>query len=658
VTGPVGPGVALQPSAAPGGAGGAPQPAGRRETVRAAGSAGRLAAVLLLPAVVLASCAGREGRGEPRGPIRLLDGVEGAVAEWSPSSLPLPSELEPAYIGSAPPPGRVARIVMHEGEDGRDARVVLLAPSGPAGSRYGFPVAIPDGDPVLQVGLGYVLPAASSGAKVRFSIEVVPRGGGAVSLLDEEVAVVSDGHFEDREVPLAAWAGQEVTLELKTAPAGDRAPVWAAWASPEILDRRRPEAGWNVVLVVLDTLRPDHLGCYGYPRPTSPNLDALAERSIRFSTVVSQSSWTRPAHRALFSSLYPISKGGLSSPPLAEVLWRAGYRTEAITGGAQLGYQYGFSTGFDLHQIERWPGSVDMVVRKLAADRARKHFVFLHTYEIHDPYEHRELAAGLDPGRVGEVFSRATLAALDRKPTAGEKDYVRALYDSGIRYTDEQLGLLLGRLEEQGLLDDTLLVVTSDHGEELWDRGGWGHGHAMFDNQSRVPLFVHLPEAMRRARGLHLGPGSVVDQQVRLIDLYPTILDLVGVPFHHRIQGRSLLPLLAGRSLPEVDAFSESIYWGPTEVKALRSERYKYLLAMPRKPTDGGGESWEALYDLVADPEERVDVLGAQPQVAATMRAIVARIIAGGGKAEGTGLPPNADPELRRQLEALGYLGN
>jgi arylsulfatase A-like enzyme len=167
----------------------------------------------------------------------------------------------------------------------------------------------------------------------------------------------------------------------------------------------------------------------------------------------------------------------------------------------------------------------------------------------------------------------------------------------------------------------------------------------MYDEQSRVPLIVHLPQAMREALGL---PESArtIRQQVRLVDLYPTILDLLEVPLTHQIHGRSLRPLLAGQRLPAVEAFSESIYWGPTEVKALRSERFKYFRGVPKEPANAP-PAWEALYDLAADPAERVECRSANARVFAHMRSLVDRILAAGPAADEAAVPDDWTPSSR-----------
>lgn len=546
------------------------------------------------------------------------------------------------------------RVEMKAADGGGDARIALLAP---AGGRHRAAVAVPRRSPVLAVGLGYPVEETPPGTPLRFRVLVTPEGGdgtAATEVLDETLTASADGLWADREVSLEPWAGERVRFDLILGGAAGAPAFQAAWGAPEVFSNDRRPEGWNVLLVVLDTLRADRLGAYGYERLTSPYLDALAERSTLFTTAVSQSSWTRPSIQSILGGLYPESRGGLSSPPISEVLWRHGYRTRAITGGAQLAYQFGFSRGFEQHAIEDWIRATDRVVETLEADRPRKHFLFLHTYEIHDPYEHHELAAGLDPGRVGEVFRRAAWERLRSGMTESEKEYVSALYDSGVRYTDRQLGRLIERLEERGLLDRTLLMVTSDHGEELWDHGLWGHGRAMLEHQTRVPLIVRVPPAMREALGLS-GSPEVIRQQVRLVDLYPTILDLLGVPLEHEVQGRSLRPLLAGRRLPPAPAFSESVYWGPMEVKSLRGERYKYLRGIPKEPDDAERQGWEVVYDLETDPGEIEDVKDARADVLRKMRTLLDHILRGGSTPQER-VPGELDPEVEEQLRSLGYI--
>jgi arylsulfatase A-like enzyme len=559
-------------------------------------------------------------------------------------------------VGDLSIPGALRRVAM-VGERGWDSRSALV---GGAGTRYRFRLELPD-QPALRVGLGYEPPAegeAAGAVRHRVAVRPVAGEGGAEGaeevVLDETVPGGTGSGWRDRQVSLERWAGEEVVLELATE-VEPGSPRVAAWSAPEVVDLGGQEEGWDVLLISLDTLRADHLGCYGYHRPTSPNLDALAARGVRFATAVAQAPWTRPSHWSFLTGLYPASNGGLESPLLAEALWRAGYRTTAITGGGQINPEFGFDRGFEAYRIDDWVSAPERVVRALEEHPGRKQLLFLHTYRIHDPYDDTRFAQELPAGRIGDRFGEAEWRALDHDLTDEEKVRVEALYDGGIADTDRALGELFDGLERSGLLRRTIVAVTSDHGEQLWDHGSWRHGQNLFDHQLLVPLIVHLPPEL--ARGLE-AEGRVIEGQVQLVDLYPTLLELLGVPLEHRVQGRSLVPLLAGEALPPRDAFAENTNIKSYERKAFRSPRFKFVKSIPRSALRKRGvtEPSYQLFDLRRDPEEYHDVSARHPELVQLLEERLAALGAGlSGLQEE--VPEDLTPELRKQLEALGYLG-
>lgn len=607
----------------------------------------------LLSLGLLAGC----GNDSAPGAVRLLDA--GAAAEAAGAAPgPVHEGQGPPNLGDLPWRERVGEVAM-VGELGWDSRVALLAG---AGTRFRFPVTLP-ASPALRVGLGYDPPAEDgppSRGAVRFRIRVAqagePGGSGGEVVLDERVPVNRSSGWLDRDVDLAPWAGEEVVLELLT-DLEDGAATVAGWGAPEVVTRGAVEEGWNVLLVSLDTLRADHLGCYGHDRPTSPHLDALAARGLRFATAVAQAPWTRPSHRSLLTGLYPASHGDLRSPMLAEVLWGAGYRTTAITGGGQIEPHFGFDEGFEAYRIDRWHEDPERVVDAFELNRGRRHFVFLHTYRIHDPYDGQAFAADLPRGRLGETFGKHDWQRLGKDLTADEQTYVEALYDGGILETDRALGRVLDALEERGFLERTVVIVTSDHGEQFWEHGSWRHGQNMFDEQIVVPLVVYLPP--RLALELGVEPGAVVEEQVELVDLYPTLLEMVGIDRQHPVQGRSLLPLLTGGDFTPREAFAENTNIKAYERKAFRSSRFKFVKNIPRSAARAQGvtEPFFQLYDLRRDPEEYHDISAQHPEM---VRRLNQRIHALRVELEGLDeeLPEGLDLELREQLEALGYLGN
>ncbi len=589
------------------------------------------------------------GSPSPEPPWRILEHGDQVKRQW-PEGVPRkpPADLRRSQIGRSRR-FRPYEVEMPNGPAVRDARVALLAP---AGSTYEVGVRLPR-DPVLQLALGYLLLPEAPPGDLTFRVSIRTSEGAAVTILDESVVIDGEGTWRDRAVPLDRWEGREVVLRFATA--GGKA--WGAWGAPEIYSREDHQTGWSVVLISLDTLRADHLSCYGYRRKTSPNLDALAARGFRFATAVSQSPWTRPSHQALLTGIYPASSGGLKSPWLAKVLWEAGYRTGAFTGGAQVDRKFGFMGGFESYRVVDWLRHPEAVIRWLEKGRGRPSFLFLHTYEIHDAYTDRRYAEGMPAGDLPGFFSAKIWWRRQRRGLSKEEQaYVEALYDGDIAFTDGRLGHLLGQLEEKGLLERAIIVVTSDHGEQFWEHGSWRHGFTMYDHQLLVPLIVELPPGLReRVGGGRVSPGAVIEQQVSLVDLYPTLLDLLDVELGHEVHGRSLLPLLAGTEMAPRKAFSENTNIRMWESKALRTERYKFILNYPITENRGGVANWE-LYDLTRDPNEQQNLVEHHPEAVARLLAEI-QAIRGKDEQLAEEVPADISPKLRRELEALGYIG-
>lgn len=318
----------------------------------------------------------------------------------------------------------------------------------------------------------------------------------------------------------------------------------------------------NLILVSVDTLRADHLGAYGYSRDTSPFLDELARSGVVFERAFAQVPGTLPSHMSMFTGLYPAQHdvyppdAVLSSaiPTLPELLRAHGYRTGGFTEGGYVSGFYGFSRGFDSFDDAVVRGS-RLLERTMEEglgflDRVgpdEPFFLFLHTYAVHDPYappeEYRPLFWSAEPPEVFEPTG-PNLVAVNRglrSVSAEQVRYFEALYDAGIRYADDQLRRLWKRVRERGLAERTILVITSDHGEEFLE-----HGHLVHEQNyvetTHVPLIVVGPG---------LTPGTRVEAPVESIDLAPTLLDLAGAPDAARgMAGRSWRGLLESRDAP------------------------------------------------------------------------------------------------------------
>lgn len=388
----------------------------------------------------------------------------------------------------------------------------------------------------------------------------------------------------------------------------------------------------NVLLITIDSLRPDHLEAYGYPRATSPTLDALVRQGIRFTQVINQAAWTSPALVSVLTGLYPSTHGadgrdrtpprGIRTP--LHAFREAGYRVPALSYLTDLPEfsHLGFEPVAD-RDLGRW----------LADHRGEPFLVWVHLegphlpYNPHPPYD-RIFAPGGAPWpaerleRLKPFLTRPLIprGSVDLRPA--DLPILRALYDGKIRQTDGEVSAILDLLDRLGLRERTLVVVTADHGEELGERGFVGHASTMLegtlhDELIRVPLILSYPPGLPR--------GLVVSAQVEGIDLMPTLLDFLKITASVSVQGRSWLPLIQGRPQGfREEAFVETSVCGrqcpegrPAVVlQALRVPPWKFI----RRVTPEGEER-VALYDLARDPGERHDVQMLHPGVARAMSA-------------------------------------
>ena len=436
----------------------------------------------------------------------------------------------------------------------------------------------------------------------------------------------------------------------------------------------------NAVLIVFDTLRADRLSSYGNPRPTSPVLDAMARDGALFETVVSNAPWTLPAMVGLMTGEYPTARtydAGLRRSLTLE-LRAAGYATVAFTEGAFVSRRYGFDLGFqDFREHE---GSVPFLLDAQAAGsqagadrgiqktfgwakawlaehgRERPFFMLVHTYEAHVPYRRRTFAEGMPRGRLGPTFEAAAAITAKRSELPVDEvelDYIRALYDGGVAACDHAVGELLAELERLGLAQETLVVVTSDHGEDLGDRlplRPGNHGHALYDEQLRVPLILRDPTqgfAVRR-----------VAAQARVVDVMPTILDLLGLPASEGRNGRSLVPLLRGEESEPRLAWSEIPHHAlidPGVRWSVRTASHKLIVTPP--PPGGGGEARLELYDLQADAKERSNLASRDParraELMQQLRNVARELNASGAAGLSRGVRP-ARPRAARAPALAG----
>ncbi len=539
-------------------------------------------------------------------------------------------------------------------------------------TRYLTPeVEIPPGA-ALEFGMGVLDPAALQGP-VRFSVSACD-GPACAPVFGETLDPAADPApaWEDRRVPLAALAGERRALLFETqhlaaSPEAFSLPVWsdptllAAAGSPA----RRP----NVILVSIDTLRADHLAAYGYPRNTSPFLDTgLADLGVVFENVVAAATTTDPSHMTIFTSLPPSLHGAtaggraldVSVITLAEAFRAGGFATAAFTENGPLDYDRGFGRGFGEYLENKSPyimaplGQIDRTLgharRWLERSRDRPFFLFVHTFQVHSPYAPPEAYRALFNDASEEAPPLSARAWRDPQV----EDLVRN-YDREIRYVDDELRAFFEWLGDEGLLENSFFIVTSDHGEGFYEHGSLGHGALPHEELLGVPLILVGPGVT---------PGHRIERPIAHVDLMPTLLDLAGVEPPAHVEGSSFANLLGGAA-QDADGdprplFSEA--WVLPErfeppSLAVRLGDRKLLRYRTAK-----GDAYE-LYDLKADPGERNDLYDAGSGAAADLRTLLddyergvrTRRAALGIDFE-TAPRVLLDPDREQKLRALGYV--
>jgi arylsulfatase A-like enzyme len=453
----------------------------------------------------------------------------------------------------------------------------------------------------------------------------------------------------------------------------------AALAGSPVGFAHRPTAARgspNVLLVSIDTLRADHVHCYGYARETTPTIDGLAREGARFATVAAPTTWTLPSHLTMLTGLPPEGHGVVRSfmslrprtVTLAQVFRDAGYVTAGFVSAPYLDAEYGFFRGFDtyddwsaasLSHKFSWKTTSSPVLLRLvnrwlsawAGKRTRRpFFLFVHMFDVHSDYTPPPPFNTLfDPGYRGWVDGVGVIGDTRFGPGTNPRDlaHLVALYDGGIRFTDLYLGKILDRVRALGIVDDTIVVVTADHGEEFLEHGVLTHRNNLYDTTLLVPLVIRFPRSVPG--------GTVVEQQVRLMDVPATILGLAGVmppPMFARVhlgdpRVCTDLSRFVGRGPAErheLPAFADL----EGRLAAIRTDRYTLIIPV-RDPASA------ELYDLEADPGERTNVAARRPALADELRR---RLLAwrqrwAGDRVAARSLVP--DKDLLRRLKALGY---
>jgi len=399
----------------------------------------------------------------------------------------------------------------------------------------------------------------------------------------------------------------------------------------------------NVVLITIDTLRADRLSCYSNKYVQTPNLDGLAQEGVLFESCICQTPLTLPAHATILSGTYPLyhqvrDNGGFVVPQklilLSEILSKHNYASSAFVGVYVLHSKWGLNRGFDFYSDTFKDNSGDKIISLdeiqkrasavlqdasawLAKKKDKKFFSWIHLYDPHAPY---------DP------------------PSPFKEKYARRPYEGEAAYTDEELGKFFAFLKKEGLWDNTLIVVTGDHGESLWEHKEETHGFFVYDSAVWVPLLIRAPVVF---------PARRVKSVVEHVDVVPTILEMLDIPIPESVQGRSLLGLMWAKEKNWPDtAFTETYYprlhFGWSELSALYHQNWKYILAPD-----------EELYDLSKDKAEKENLARPSAGQKDEMKATLQKFIREKSK---QALTPEANQRLDREsiekLASLGYVSS
>ncbi|MBI3820925.1 MAG: sulfatase [Planctomycetes bacterium] len=521
-----------------------------------------------------------------------------------------------------------------------------------------------------------------------------PVGSWLSSVIEPAVGAIGDRISRGRLLPRIVYLILEIGLAICTVVSIIQFDFSAARgdAHYKTLPGRGKNGGPNVILITIDTLRADHLGCYGYKRTTTPFLDSIAADGTRFADASAAATWTKPSTATILTGLYPSRHGALyhgsslntpeNKKTLAETFQEKGFVTAGFVSNPNVKKIFKFDRGFDeffdspvedtltqaafrdsifggvLKELTRyqfnWKYQNDCVeinrnaLAWLDANHAEKFFLYLHYIDPHEPYS--------PPDAYEKQFAqnRGMVLHNERKRLVGVD-----LYDGEIRYTDDNLKILSDRLRSHGILDNTIIIVTSDHGEEFFEHGTLGHGFSLYQEVAHVPLLM---------RGPGIPKGAVLNNPVSLVDLAATVLDVAGTSITELGDGKSLAPLLKQADYKTRDKLFLEDEFGENEndirsfvMNGIRVGPWKLILNERNayRPPEDPKYGREELYNLESDPSEKKNIFHDDKHRDVIIKFLEelqkhASFLADKGLRS---IPPAVlSPEIRAELKRIGYL--
>ncbi len=552
--------------------------------------------------------------------------------------------------------------------NGEEREVILAYPL----SEFSYALKIPD-EASLEVGIGVA--AESIGKDVKFEVYV----NQDIVFSKHIWGGKDDSSWFDNKINLSRYSGKKVNLRFKTSNYESEAvtnPIMAGWSILRITgvipvkrslsSKDRP----NIILIVIDTQRADHLTCYGYNRDTSPTLAEIAKNGVLFENAISPSSWTWPATASILTGLYPYTHGIIndessylvnSIKTLPELLQENHFTTIGITGNPLVSKDKNFDQGFETFWEMPWTRAEHFnhrFLKWLEGNKNLQFFAYLHYMDPHDPYGapgdfydmfDPDYEGTYDFGKRKGVSSAVNplWEAINYKGehldyTERDIEHLAALYDGEIRYWDSQFAHLLDELRRQNVLHKTIIVITSDHGEEFLEHGKLKHGVHLYDETIKVPLIIWAPNM--------ISPQKIKDQ-VETIDIYATLCKMVGLEIPNEIQGVSLVPWTES-SFPDPYAYSQTehafIFGARGATKnSIRTLEWK-LISTPIS------NEYE-LYSLINDKEEKINQFG-NHSIGNELKAKLEEWVKTTKNNHQLGVRKGIDEETMKKLKSLGYI--
>lgn len=418
--------------------------------------------------------------------------------------------------------------------------------------------------------------------------------------------------------------------------------------------------GYNLLLITIDTLRADRLGCYGFEKNTSPSIDKFSEESLLFENAVVQTPFTGPSHSSIFTGKYLANHGVLSNGyiltddnvALAEVLKKNGYTTGAFIASYVLKKDYNYNQGFDVYSggevSERRADEVtNDLLQWIEKNKKEKFFAWAHFYDAHCPYfppeEFRDRFRGQYKGDF-DTDKKCGKTQYNKIELSGDDvEYVKSMYEAEIAYVDSNMKQIFEALAEWGLKENTVIVITSDHGESLYEKGLFGHNLCLYDYEIKIPLIIHYPGMKRR--------GEREVKQVQSVSIMPTLLDMLNIDFPEKIDGKSFYSLFTENKGGDDIAYSRIAL--ETDIDklpeySLRTDKWKLI-------ADENGN--RELFDILTDPGESVnlsedtEVITETAKLSESIKAIIRK-----EKEQTSKKVQNMSDKTISDLKTLGYI--